>query len=168
MADMSNENFVPQWVLDSTTAPDEVNKDADKIVGGYVASFMKRGFSQKDIGCMLVQAFTLPLDEIEKRIDCVLSCGEKGEDESARKLCVFCASKGFLLSGEESDPCDIIELLKAKYGKKAAFETILTFPEILFVWKNESVRDAEKYEEEKRKAEYILQEVASVFPEISK
>ena len=163
---MSEDKFVPQWILNSTTAPDEVNKDADKIVGGYVASFMKRGFSQKDIGCLLVQAFTLPLEEIEKRIDCVFSCGEKGEEESARKLCVFAASKGFLFSSNESDPCDIIELLKAKYGKKAAFETILTFPEILSVWKNENVRETEKYRAEKQKAEYILNEVASVFPEI--
>lgn len=163
---MSNENFVPQWILDSTTSPDEVNKDVDKIVGGYVASFMKRGFSQKDIGCLMVQAFTLPLKEIEKRIDCVLSCGEEGEEASARKLCIFAASKGFLFSGDESDPCDIIELLKAKYGKKAAFETILTFPEILSVWKNENERETEKYIEEKQKAEYILKEVASVFPEL--
>ena len=163
---MSNENFVPQWILDSTTAPDEVNKDADKIVGGYVAAFMKRGFSQKDIGCLLVQAFTLPSEEIEKRIDCVLSCGKKGEEESARKLCIFAASKGFLFSGDESDPCGIIELLKAKYGKKAAFETILTFPEILSVWKKAEVRADEKYKKEKQQAEYILSEVASVFPEI--
>ena len=163
---MSNENFVPQWILDSETASDEVNKDVDKIVGGYVASFIKRGFSQKDIGCLMVQAFTLPLEEIEKRIDCVLSCGEKGEEESARKLCIFAASKGFLFSGDESDPCGIVELLKTKYGKKAAFETILTFPEILSVWKNEGVRDAEKYKKEKQKAEYILNEVATVFPEI--
>lgn len=163
---MSHENFVPQWILDSTTAPHEVNKEADKIVGGYVAAFMKRGFSQKDIGCLLVQAFTLPLEEIEKRIDCVLSCGEEGEEESARKLCAFAASKGFLFSGDESDPCEIIEIIKNKYGKKAAFETILTFPEILSVWKNENVRDTEKYKEEKQKAEYILNEVASVFPEI--
>ena len=163
---MSSENFVPQWILDSTTAPDEVNKNADKIVGGYVASFMKRGFSQKEIGCLLVQAFTLPLEEIEKRIDSVLSCGEEGEEESARKLCAFAASKGYLFSGDESNPCEIIELIKTKYGKKAAFETILTFPEILSVWKNENVRDDEKYKEEKQKVEYILHEVANVFSEI--
>lgn len=161
-----SDNFVPQWILNSTTAPDEVNKDADKIVGGYVTAFMKRGFSQKDIGCLLVQAFTLPPEEVEKRIDGVLSCGEEGEAESARKLCIFAASKGFLFSGDESDPCEIIELIKKKYGKKATFETIFTFPEILSVWKNENVREAEKYKEEKKKAEYILNEVASVFPEI--
>ncbi len=163
---MSNGNFVPQWILDSRTAPDEVNKDVDKIVGGYVGAFMKRGFSQKDIGCLMVQAFTLPLEEIEKRIDSVLSCGEQGEEESARKLCVFAASKGFLFSGDESAPCEIIELIKNKYGKKAAFETILTFPEILSVWKKEVVRESEKYSKEKQQAECILNEVASVFPEL--
>jgi hypothetical protein len=163
---MNNENFVPQWILDSETAPHEVNKDVDKIVGGYVATFMKRGFSQKDIGCLMVQAFSLPLAEIEKRIDCVLSCGEEGEEESARKLCIFAASKGFLFSDEESDPCGIIELLKTKYGKKAAFETILAFPEILSVWKKESARETETYSKEKQKSEYILNEVASVFPEL--
>ena len=163
---MSNEKFVPQWILDSTTAPDEVNKDVDKIVGGYVASFMKRGFSQKDIGCLMVQAFSLPLEEIEKRIDSAPSCGEKEEEESVRKLCVFAASKGFLFSDDESDPCEIIEIIKNKYGNKAAFETILTFPEILSVWKNETVREIEKYSKEKQKAGYILNEVASVFPEI--
>ena len=163
---MSNENFVPQWILDSETAPHEVNKDVDKIVGGYVASFMKRGFSQKDIGCLMVQAFTLPLAEIEKRIDCVLSCSEKVEEESARKLCIFAASKGFLFSGDESAPCEIIELIKNKYGKKAAFETVLAFPEILSVWKKESARETEKYSKERLKAEYILKEVASVFPEL--
>ncbi len=161
-----NKNFVPQWILDSKTAPDEVNKDVDKIVGGYVASFMKRGFSQKQIGSLMVQAFTLSLEEIEKRIDCVLSCGNEGEEESARNLCVFAASKGFLFSGEDSDPCEIIELLKEKFGKTAAFETILTFPEILSVWKNESVRDEAKYKKEKQQAEYILNEVASVFKEL--
>ncbi len=163
---MNNEKFVPQWILDSTTAPHEVNKDVDKIVGGYVTTFMKKGFSQKDIGCLMVQAFTLPLEEIEKRVDCVLSCSEKGEEESARKLCVFAASKGFLFSGDESDPCEIIDILKSKYGKKAAFETILTFPEILSVWKNENVRETEKYSKEKQRAEYILKEVVSVFPEV--
>ncbi len=162
---MSNENFVPQWILDSKTAPDEVNKDVDKIVGGYVTAFMKRGFSQQQIGSLMVQAFSLPLEEVEKRMDCVLSCGGEGEEDSARKLCVFAASKGHLFSDDESDPCEIVELIKVKYGKTAAFETILTFPEILSVWKNENARETEKYKNEKQQAEYILNEVASVFPE---
>ncbi|MGN1316992.1 MAG: hypothetical protein ACI4VW_08050 [Acutalibacteraceae bacterium] len=159
-------NFVPQWILDSTTAPDEVNKDVDKIVGGYVAGFMKRGFSQNQIGSLMVRAFGVPLEEALKRIDCVLSCGEKGEEESAKKLCVFAASKGFLFSDDNSDPCEIVEILKEKYGKKAAFETILEFPDILSLWKNEKVRDGEKYRKEKLRAEEILREVDCVFPEI--
>ncbi len=163
---MSNENFVPQWILDSTTAPDEVNEDVDKIVGGYVTAFMKRGFSQKQIGSLMVQAFSQPLEEVEKRVDCVLSCGNEGEEESARNLCAFAVSKGFLFSDDESDPCGIIELIKAKYGKTAAFETVLTYPEILSVWKNENVRETEKYQKEKQQAEYILKEVASVFKEL--
>ncbi len=163
---MNNENFVPRWILDSTSAPDEVDKEADKIVGSYVSALMKRGFSQKEIGILMVQAFTIPLSEVEKRVDSVLSCGEDGEEESARRLCAFVVSKGHLFSGDESDPCEIIELLKGKYGKKAVFETVLTFPEVLSVWKNEDVRESEKYKEELQKAEYILNEVASVFPEL--
>lgn len=164
---MSKEsNFVPQWILDSTTAPHEVNRDVDKIVGGYVAGFMKRGFSQNQIGSLMVWAFALPLEEVLERVDCVLSCGEAGEEESAKKLCVFAASNGFLFSDDNSDPCEIIEFLKTKYGKKAAFETILEFPDILSVWKNEKVRDGEKYRKEKLRTEEILREVAAVFPEI--
>ncbi len=163
---MSNENFVPQWILDSTTAPDEVNKDVDKIVGGYVASFMKRGFSQKQIGSLMVQAFSLSLEEVEKRLDCVLSCAEADEEENARNLCVYAASKGHLFSGEDSDPRGIIEYLKSKYGKTAAFETVLIFPEILSVWKKADARDKEEYKKDKEQAEYILNEVASVFKQI--
>lgn len=164
---MSKEsNFVPQWILDSTTAPHEVNRDVDKIVGGYVAGFMKRGFSQNQIGSLMVWAFALPLEEVLERVDCVLSCGEAGEEESAKKLCVFAASNGFLFSDDNSDPCEIIGVLKRKYGKKAAFETVLEFPDILSVWKNEKVRDGEKYRKEKLRTEEILREVAAVFPEI--
>ncbi len=164
---MSKEsNFVPRWILESTTAPDEVNREVDGIVGGYVAEFMKRGFSQKQIGSLMVRAFALPLEEAMKRIDCVLSCGEAGEEESAKKLCVFAVANGFLFSDDNSDPCEIIEFLKTKYGKKAAFETILEFPDILSVWKNEKVRDGEKYRKEKLRTEEILREVAAVFPEI--
>lgn len=163
---MINENFVPQWILDSTTAPHEVNNDVDKIVGGYVSSLMKRGFNQKEIGIFMVQAFTLPLAEVEKRVDCVLSCGEKGEEDAARRLCAYAVSKGFLFAGDNSDPCEVVELLKAKYGKAAAFEAVLTYPEILSVWKRADVRYNEEYKAHKQKADYILNEVASVFQEI--
>ena len=58
------------------------------------------------------------------------------------------------------------EYIKNKYGKEAAFETLVTFPQLLSVWKKETVRDNEKYKIDKAKSEIILSEVASVFPEI--
>lgn len=160
---MSNENFVPQWILDSKTAPDEVNKDVDKIVGGYVAAFMKRGFSQSEIGELLVPAFALPLEEVEKRVDAVLSCGI---NEQMRILCARMASRGFLFSNDNNDPREIIELIKEKYGEGVAQETLLVFPEILSLWKKADVRDNEEYKEEKKKAEFILREIDNIFPEI--
>ncbi len=161
---MSNKNFVPQWILDSKTAPDEVNKDVDRIVGSYVTTFTKRGFSQKQIGCLMVQAFTLPLEEVEKRIDAVLSCVAENEWEQAKNLCVFVASKGYLFC-DNSSPCEIIEIIKSKYGNTAAFETMLTFPEILSLWKKSDIREKEEFIKDKEKAEFILKEVASVFSE---
>ncbi len=163
---MSNKNFVPQWILDSTTAPDEVNKDVDKIVGGYVAAFMKRGFSQGEIGELLVPAFTLPLEEVEKRIDCVLSCSEAPKNEQLRILCARMASRGFLFSNDNNEPCEIIEFIKKKYGKSVAQETLLVFPEILTVWKKADVRENEEYKNDKKQAEFILNEIASVFPQL--
>ena len=59
-----------------------------------------------------------------------------------------------------------LEYIKNKYGKEAAFETLVTFPQLLSVWKKETVRDNEKYKIDKAKSEIILSEVASVFPEI--
>jgi len=163
---MSNENFVPQWILDSKTAPDEVNKDVDKIVGSYVAIFMKRGFSQSEIGELLVPAFTLPLEEVEKRIDCVLSCGEGPKNEQTRILCARLASRGFLFSNDNNDPCEILDFIKEKYGKSVASETLLVFPEILSVWKKADARDKDEYKNDKRQADFILNEIASIFPEI--
>ena len=163
---MNNENFVPQWILDSTTAPDEVNKDVDKIVGGYVAAFMKRGFTQGEIGELLVPAFALPLEEVEKRIDCVLACSESPKDEQLRILCARMASRGFLFSNDNNDPCEIIEFINKKYGKSVAQETLLVFPEILTVWKKADVRENEEYKNDKKQAEFILNEIASVFPQL--
>lgn len=161
-----NDNFVPQWILDSDTAPDEVNEEADKIVGGYVAAFMKRGFTQSEIGELLVPAFRLPLEEVEKRIDCVLSCNENSPEEQLRILCARMASRGILFSDDNNDPCEVLEFIKRKYGKNAAFETLLVFPEILSHWKRAEVRDNEEYKTDKRQSEFILNEVASVFAEI--
>ena len=161
---MANDiNNVPQWILDSKTSGTEQNDEVGLIVAGYIGFFRKKGFSEKQIGSMLTTAFLLDLAEVEKRVNAVLACGENDE---AKTLCVFLASKGVLFNNEESDPCEIIEIIKKKYGKAAAFEALLTFPGILRAWKKKSVRDSEEYINEKTKAEIILNEVASVFPEI--
>lgn len=157
---------VPQWMLDSTTAPTEQNKEVDMIVAGFIGAFRKRGFDQQQIGILMTGAFLLPLEEVEARLDAVLSCAEDGDEDSARKLCAYLAQQGVLFSTEDTDPCEIIEILKKAYGKEAAFETLLTFPKLLLVWKKADVRDDGKYMEEKTRADIILHEVSSVFPQI--
>lgn len=159
-------NNVPQWMLDSTTAPTEQNKEVDMIVAGFIGAFRKRGFDQQQIGILMTGAFLLPLEEVEKRLDAVLSCAAEGDEESGRKLCAYLAQQGVLFSLEDSDPCEIIEILKNAYGDEAAFETLLTFPKLLLVWKKEGVRNDERYIEEKTRAEIILHEVSSTFPQI--
>lgn len=161
---MANDiNNVPQWILDSKTSVTEQNDEVGLIVAGYIGFFRKKGFSEKQMGSMLTTAFLLDLAEVEKRVNAVLACGENDE---VKNLCVFLASKGVLFNNEESDPCEIIGFIKDKYGKTAAFETLLTFPEILTVWKKKEVRDNDEYKNDKIKAGSILKEVASVFPEI--
>lgn len=159
-------NNVPSWMLESETAPTEQNKEVDMIVAGYIGSFRKRGFSQLQIGSLMTSAFLLPLEEVEKRLDAVLSCAEDGDEESGRKLCVYLAQTGSLFSTEDTDPCEIIGILKEKYGKNAAFETLLTFPDILTSWKNSAVRDLPENEKFNLHAQKILSECASVFLEI--
>ncbi len=163
-----NDNFnnVPQWMIDSKTAITEQNDEVGLIVAKYIGFFRKTGFTEKQIGIMLTSAFLLDLSEVEKRIEAVLSCCEEGKEDKARELCAFLASKGTLFDNADTDPCEIIEYIKNKYGDAAAFETLLTFPQLLSVWKIESVRDNEEYKRDKAKAEIILSEVASVFPEI--
>ena len=153
-------------MLDSTTAPTEQNKEVDMIVAGFIGAFRKRGFDQQQIGILMTGAFLLPLEEVESRLDAVLSCAEEGNEDSARKLCAYLAQQGVLFSTEDTDPCEIIEILKNAYGKEAAFETLLTFPKLLSVWKKEAVRDDEKYAEEKLRADIILHEVSSTFPQV--
>lgn len=157
-------NNVPQWMLDSTTAPTEQNKEVDMIVAGFIGAFRKRGFDQQHIGILMTSAFLLSLEEVEKRIDAVLSCAEEGNEDSGRKLCAYLAQQGVLFSTEDTDPCEIIEILKNAYGKEATFETLLTFPRLLLVWKRSDVRDDERYIEEKTRADIILHEVSSAFP----
>ncbi len=158
-------NNIPQWIIDSKTDITEQNDEVGLIVAGYIGAFRKRGFTQKQMGIMLSKAFLLPVEEAEKRIDAVLSCGDDGE-ENIKNLCVFAVEKGGLFSTDDTDPCEIIEILKSKYGKTAAFETLLTFPQILSLWKKSEVRDLPENNEYKEKSEKILYECASVFPEI--
>ena len=70
---MENKN-VPQWILDSTTGINEQNDEVGLVVAGYIGAFMKRGFTQADIGIALSKAFLLPVQEVEARLD------ERSED----------------------------------------------------------------------------------------
>ena len=158
-------NNIPQWMIDSKTDITEQNDEVGLIVAGYIGAFRKRGFSEKQIGSMLSSAFLLPLEEVEKRIDAVLTCGSE-DSEDIKNLCVFAVQKGGLFSTDDTDPCEIIEIIKNTYGKTAAFETLLTFPQILLLWKKSEVRDLPENKECKEKAEKILYECVSVFPEI--
>lgn len=166
MGENNNFNNVPKWMIDSKTATTEQNDEVGLIVANYIGFFRKTGFTEKQIGIMLTNAFLLDLSEVEKRIEAVLSCGKEGGKDKARELCAFLASKGTLFDTNDTDPCEIIEYIKNKYGNEAAFETLLTFPQLLSVWKKETVRGNEEYKIDKAKAEIILSEVASVFPEI--
>ena len=157
-------NNIPQWMLDSKTAPDEQNKEVDLIVADYIGAFRKRGFTQQQMGILMTSAFLLQSDEVERRLDAVLSCAEN-EDEG-RNLCTYLVQKGYLFAQDNADPCEIISIIMEKYGKEAAFETMLTFGQLLSLWKNEFVRDNENYKKEKSQVEKILHEVSSVFPEI--
>lgn len=154
---------VPDWMLESKTGIEKQNDEVGLIVAKYIGAFRKRGFEEKEIGILLAQAFLLPVEEIEKRVDCILSCGD--DENDGKKLCLFVAQKGHLFSMDNSDPCGIIEIIVGKYGKKAAFETILTFPQLLSLWKSENVRKLSEYESQKTEVEHILRECASVFPE---
>lgn len=124
-------NQVPQWMAESKTAATEQNDEVGLIVAEYIGGFRKRGFSESHIAQLLAKAFLLPAEEVFKRVDAVLSCGGEGEEENARNLCVYVTDKGGLFFAEDTDPCEIIENLKSKYGQAAAFETLLEFPEIL-------------------------------------
>ncbi|MBO5896458.1 MAG: hypothetical protein J6Q83_04095 [Clostridia bacterium] len=159
------DNNVPQWMLDSTTAPTEQNKEVDLIVADFIGAFRKFGFSQQQMGILMTSAFLLPAQEVEKRLDAVLSCA--ANEEEGKNLCAYLVQKGYLFAQDNADPCEIIGILKGKYGNEAAFETMLTFGQLLSLWKSASVRDDERYENEKSEVERILHEVSSVFPEIS-
>lgn len=154
---------VPDWILESKTGIEKQNDEVGLIVAKYIGAFRKRGFTENDIGILLAQAFLLPVEEVEKRVDSVLSCGDENND--ARRLCLFVAQKGHLFDNDNSDPCGIVEILMNKYGKAATFETLLTFPQILGLWKNEIVRDLPEYKAQREASGKILNECASVFSE---
>lgn len=161
---MSYDN-IPQWIKDSKTDISEQNDEVGLIVAGYIGAFVKRGFTQQEMGSLMASAFLLPLDEVENRVDAILSL--TNDKEQAKKLCVFCVQKGELFSIEDTDPCEIIGILKEKYGNEAVIETLLSFPEILFVWKNSKARCLPENKNFKEKADFILSECAGVFPEIN-
>lgn len=162
---METSKNVPQWILNSTTGIEKQNDEVGLIVARYIGAFRKRGFTEKEIGILLASAFLLSAEEVEKRVDSVLSCGDDG-DEAVRRLCVFTAEKGHLFDVDNTDPCEIISLLQEWYGKTAAFDTLLTFPQLLSLWKREDVRENPQYEKQKIESEKILKECASVFPKI--
>ena len=91
----SDFNNIPQWIVDSKTDITEQNDEVGLIVAGYIGAFRKRGFSEKQIGAMLSSAFLLPSEEVEKRIDAVLTCGSETTEE-IKNLCVFAVQKGGL------------------------------------------------------------------------
>ncbi len=160
---MENKKNVPTWVLSSTTGIEKNDDNAGLMVAKFVGALRKRGFSETEIGIVLAKAFLLPLDEVEKRIDKILSLGEE-ENNSVKKLCLFLIDKGVLFDTDNTNPVEIIEILEKTYGKEAAFETLLTYPKILSYWKTEDVRGEEKYADAKKQAELILHECSSVFP----
>ncbi len=155
---------IPQWIKDSKTDITEQNNEVGLIVAGYIGAFVKRGFTQQEMGSLMASAFLLPLSDVEKRVDALLSLTDN--KEQAKKLCIFCVQKGALFSVEDTEPCEIIDILKAKYGNEAVIEALLNYPEILYVWKNSRVRNLPENEKNREKAEFILTECASVFPEI--
>ncbi len=160
---MSCDN-IPQWIKDSKTDISEQNDEVGLIVAGYIGAFVKRGFTQQEMGSLMASAFLLPLEMVEKRVDAVLSLTD--DKEKGKKLCIFCVQKGELFSVENTNPCEIIDILRGKYGNEAVIETLLSFPEILYVWKNSAIRELPENEKNRKCAEFILGECASVFSEI--
>ena len=84
---MSYDN-IPQWIVDSKTDISEQNDEVGLIVAGYIGAFVKRGFTQQEMGSLMASAFLLPLDIVQERIDAILSLTD--DKERAKKLCIFC------------------------------------------------------------------------------
>ena len=160
---MNGKNNVPKWIIESKTGIEEQNNEVGLIVAGFIGSLRKRGFSETEIGMMMAQAFLLPLEEVEKRVDAILSCDEGAEPETARKLCVYAVQNGALFDNNNSDPCGIIELVKAMYGGEFAFEAFLTYPELLCLWKVKDVRNKAEFAKEKAQADALLDELERIY-----
>lgn len=160
---MSEKNNVPQWILDSNTGIEAQNDEVGMIVAGFIGAFRKRGFTEKEIGMMMAQAFLLPLSEVEKRVDALLSCDETADARTARNLCLYAVKSGALFDNNHSDPCGAIELVKAMYGGEFAFEAFLTYPELLSLWKEKSVRNSPEFAKEKAQADALLDEIERVY-----
>ena len=154
---------VPQWIIDSKTDAQTQNDEVGLIVASFIGAFRKRGFEEKEIGIMMAQAFLLPLEEAEKRVDAVLNCDEKVDLQASKNLCLFLVQKGALFSTEQSDPCDLITLLKAMYGGAFAFESLLVYPELLSNWKKKEVRNSKEFASEKAVVDNILDELERVY-----
>lgn len=155
------ENNVPQWILNSSTGIEKQNDEVGLIVAKFIGSFRKRGFEEKEIGIMMAQAFLLPLEEVERRVDAILSCGDNIEE--CKRLCLYTAQEGYLFDNNKSDPCGVVELLKAMYGKEFAFEAILSYPSVLSLYKEKSVRDSQEYLKEKAELNNLLDEFERVY-----
>lgn len=160
---MNDKNNVPQWILDSKTGIEAQNDEVGFIVAGFVGALRKRGFSEAEMGMMMAQAFLLPLEEVEKRVDAILSCDENADPETSRNLCIYAVQKGALFDNNKSDPCGIIELVKAMYGGEFAFEAFLTYPELLRLWKTKDVRNKAEFAGEKAQVDSLLDELERVY-----
>ncbi len=159
---MENKN-VPQWILESTTGINEQNDEVGLVVAGYIGAFMKRGFTQGDIGIALPKAFLLPVEEVEKRLDAILTCSTEVDAATARRMCLFTIQQGYLFDNDNSDPCGVIELIKVLYGGEFAFEALLQYPQLLMLYKKKAVRNTAEYASQKQKADEILDELERVF-----
>lgn len=159
---MENKN-VPQWILDSTTGIEEQNDEVGLVVAGYIGAFMKRGFTQGDIGIALSKAFLLSVEEVEARLDAILNCSSQVDSATARRMCLFTIQQGYLFDNDNSDPCGIVELLKVLYGGEFTFEALLQYPQLLMLYKKKDVRNSPQYAAQKKEADAILDELERVY-----
>ncbi len=106
---MENKN-VPPWILTSTTGIEKQNDEVGLIIAEFIGTFRKRGFTESEIGLMLAPAFLLPLEEVTKRIDEVLSICDTSE--KGRKMCIFAVTECGLFDNTVDSISGIVETLK--------------------------------------------------------